>query len=433
MVTPASPIRGYPLRALPGDRSGATAVVIGLTMTALMGFAGLAVDVGLWYADKRAAQGAADSAAYSAAIDYAGGDTVAGATATAKAVTTQYGLTDGAGGVTVTVNSPPASGPNTSTAGAVEVIIKKTEGLFFSRFVLDAASVAARAVAVSGSGGKYCVEALDTTTATSVNTAGMSLINGANLDLSQCGIQINTPGSDSLVVSGGAKLMAQTLSVVGNYQVNNGGRVVVSGATTIGAAAVADPYANVPTPTPGPCDYNNATYNSQSPPTINPGTYCNGLTLGNAANITMNPGVYIIDRGSFAVAGGAKLTATAGVTIVLTSSTGSNYATAEIDNGTNVSITAPTSGATSGLAIMQDRRAATGGTVTFAGGSQMNITGALYFPTQVADFSNGSTNNSTCTQLIAYRIDYLSGSRFGNNCTGVGVSGIGATATMLAE
>ena len=107
--------------ALARDRSGATAVVIGLTMTALLGFVGLAVDVGVWYADRRAAQGAADSAAYSAAIDIAGGDTVSGARTAAKAITAQYGLTDGAGGVTVTVNSPPAAGPHTSTTGAVEV------------------------------------------------------------------------------------------------------------------------------------------------------------------------------------------------------------------------------------------------------------------------------------------------------------------------
>ena len=57
--------RGIPdtLATLAGDRSGATAVVIGLTMTVLLGFVGLAVDAGVWYADRRSAQGAADSAA----------------------------------------------------------------------------------------------------------------------------------------------------------------------------------------------------------------------------------------------------------------------------------------------------------------------------------------------------------------------------------
>ena len=432
-----SALRGASPAGLARDRSGATAVVVGLTLTALVGFAGLAVDAGLWYADRRHVQAASDSAAYSAAIDIAAGDTVAGARTAAKAITAQYGLTDGTGGVTVTVNSPPASGPNTSTSGAVEVILNKPETLYLSSFFINSAAVSARAVAVAGAGGKYCVLALDTVPATSVSLDGVDLSNGSSVSLNQCGLALNTPGSNALVVSGGAKMDAASLSVVGNYVTNNGGKVTISGTISTNAAAVADPYAGVPVPTPGSCTYNNASYQNKgspgSPYTISPGTYCNGITFGNSSTIKMNPGVYIVDRGSFAVAGGSTIDATAGVTIVLTSSTGSGYATTQIDNGTTVTITAPNSGATSGLAMMQDSRAPTSGTVTMAGGTKFVVTGALYFPSQIANFSNGSTNSAACTQLVARRIVYSGGSKFGNNCAGVGVAGIGAKATNLAE
>ncbi|MDB5480329.1 MAG: hypothetical protein JWO83_1382 [Caulobacteraceae bacterium] len=415
------------------DEAGVSAVAVGLCLTAMLGFAGMAVDVGVWYADKRAAQGAADSAAFSAGQDLYAGDTATGAAANAKAVAAQYGFTHGVGGVTVTVNTPPTSGPNTSTTGAVEVIVQKSESLFFSGFYRTTASIGARAVAVSGSaGGGFCVEALDTTPATTVNTAGIDLSNGANLDLSQCGLQINASGSDALVISGGAKLIAQTLSVVGTYSLSNGGQISVSGTKTTGASALADPYANVSTPTPSGCSYNNTQYNSSPGSAISPGTYCNGLVIGNGSSVTMNPGVYIIDRGTFQVSSGSTLNAGAGVTIVLTSSTGSSYANAEIDNGANVTITAPSSGATSGMAIMQDRNTPYG-TVSIAGGSKMNVTGALYFPTQMVNFSNGSTNNSACTQLIAWRVNYAGGSKFGNNCTGVGTTAIGSSSTVLKE
>lgn len=411
------------------DEAGVSAVAVGLCLTAMLGFAGMAVDVGVWYADKRAAQGAADSAAFSAGQDLYAGDTATGAAANAKAVTAQYGFTDGVGGVTVTFNNPPTSGPNTSTTGAVEVIVRKSESLFFSGFYRSTASIGARAVAVSGSaGGGFCVEALDTTPATTVNTAGIDLTNGANIDLSQCGLQLNTPGSDALVVSGGAKLIAQTLSIVGNYSLSNGGSINVTGTKTTGAPALPDPYANVSTPSPGACNYSSGTYNG----TLSPGTYCGGLTVTNGTSATMSPGVYIIDRGTFQVSGGSTLNAGAGVTIVLTSSTGSNYANVEIDNGANVTITAPSSGATSGMAIMQDRNTPYG-SVTIAGGSKMNVTGALYFPTQMVNFANGSTNNSTCTQLIAYRVNYAGGSKFGNSCTGVGTTAIGSSSTVLKE
>ena len=65
------------------DERGVTAVIVGLSMTTLMGFSALAVEVGLWYADKRLAQNAADVAAYSAAVSYAAGDTASMVTATA--------------------------------------------------------------------------------------------------------------------------------------------------------------------------------------------------------------------------------------------------------------------------------------------------------------------------------------------------------------
>lgn len=420
------------LSRLAQDESGVTAVVVGLGMTVLMGGAALALDVGLWYNDKRIAQGAANSAAYSAAIDYATGDTAANVTATATAVAAQYGQVNGSGGVTVTVNQPPKSGAHTTMAGAIEVIVQHTETPFFASFFVNSAAVASRAVALSGSsGGKYCVLALDTTAATTVSTAGISASNGVTIDLSTCGLQVNATGADALYVTGGAVIKATTVSVSGNYSVSNGGSLQVSGSIVTSAAAMADPYASVAVPTPGSCAATN-TWGGGGTFTISPGTYCNGMTISNGAKVTMNAGVYIVDRGLFDLTGGATLTATAGVTIVLTSSSGANYATATIDNGTTINITAPSSGATKGLAFMQDRRAAATGTDNFAGGASMTVNGGLYFPAQMVNFSNGTTS-SVCTQLIAYRVTYTGGSKFMDNCSGFGTTEIGTVGTSLVE
>jgi hypothetical protein len=414
------------------DRSGATAVVVALCMVPLMGFAGLAVDAGLWYGDRRAAQGAADSASYSGAIALAAGESSSDAVADAKLITSNYGLTDGTGGVSVTVNAPPASGPNVSTSGAVEVLVSKVEILPFSSFFIHAVTVSTRAVAVAGSRiSKYCVLTLDPSANTGATSAAMSLINGADLDLSTCGIRVNATGSDALYLSGGAKLDAKTVSVQGTIQVSNGSQLNASLPPNHDPTIVQDPYAGVTIPTPGACastnNYSSGTY------TISPGTYCNGLTFAGSANITMSPGVYIIDRGVFSASGGANINATTGVTIVLTSSTGSNYATSSIAGGTKFSITAPTTGATAGLAIIQDSRASPSSTDDFSGGAQMTITGALDYPSELVNFSNGSANSSFCTQLVAYRVSFTGGSKFGNNCAGTGVVGIGTKATSLVE
>src|SRR4029077_4526233 len=139
---------------------------------------------------------------------------------------------------------------------------------------------------------------------------------------------------------------------------------------------------------------NNYSLGSHNTDTINatgttPYVFSNGLSLGAQASLTLGPGVYIIDRGSFSVGAQATLTAPSGTTIILTSSTGSNYATASINGGASVSVTAPTTGDTAGLAVFQDRNAPTAGTSanSFTGGGTQNIVGALYFPNQGVTFA----------------------------------------------
>jgi Flp pilus assembly protein TadG len=142
---------GKLIRKLGPDRSGAVAVLFALSSTVLIGGAALGAEVALWYIDKRTAQNAADTAAYSALIAYHAGDTAAFAD-TAKAVAAQYGFIDAQDGVSVAVNQPPRSGPYSSNPAAIEVIISAPEVPLFSRLFLTAPSIAARAVAASAAG-----------------------------------------------------------------------------------------------------------------------------------------------------------------------------------------------------------------------------------------------------------------------------------------
>jgi hypothetical protein len=54
----------------------------------------------------------------------------------------------------------------------------------------------------------------------------------------------------------------------------------------------------------------------------------------------------------------------------------------------------------------------------------MNITGAIYFPTETVSFTNGISNPSGCTQLIAGLIAFNGGANFNSNCSAVGTRGI---------
>src|SRR5690348_2893919 len=124
---------GAAVHRLAGDRSGATAVATGLAFVVLVGFAGLAVDVGSWESAKRKLQGVADQMAYSAAI---GANSGQSGYTNAQAVAAQFGFgcasagsadsagslsCSGAHGVTIKVNSPPQSGSYINDEAAWEI------------------------------------------------------------------------------------------------------------------------------------------------------------------------------------------------------------------------------------------------------------------------------------------------------------------------
>ncbi|HEY2050785.1 MAG TPA: pilus assembly protein TadG-related protein [Caulobacteraceae bacterium] len=434
------------IRALWKDRRGVSAVVLALSLSSILGTAGLAVDAGVWYNDKRTLQGVADLAAWSAAQTY--GTDVQNNIAAAAAITDAQNAAqavataNGVHGVTVAVNSPAASGPNTGVAGTFEVILRKPESLFFSSQYLKSLTVAARAVSeytttTTGSGSPGCILALNT-----LEIDHGAKVTSANLTTSGCGIDVNGaekgPSTYAFTVDSGAQVTVDSLNVVGGTSANSNQLTVTGSDVQSGGKVTPDPYAgitlaNVESAAPGPTcpastnptSVSGTTSNSASPTTISPGYYCGGLSI--SGDVTLSPGVYVVSGGTFNVGDGATATATSGVTIILTGN-----ATVDIDSGGELDITAPTTGPTAGLAFYGDP--ANTGTMTFSDGSKVNANGAFYFPAATVSFASGSDNTSNavinCAQLVGYNIILFPGGKYtltDNNCQTYGVSQIGGT------
>jgi Flp pilus assembly protein TadG len=427
------------------SRRGSVAIQIGLLMTVLIGMAALGTEIPYLMYKHRQLQTVADSAALGAAMALSKGYPSPISTE-AYGIAAALGVTNGAANATVTVNSPPASGNYQANNKAVEVIVTQPQTLSLAGvFGVTAYNVSTRAVAVAGtSGGGYCMLTTDTA-GTSVNvwwpagaTYGLSLVGGVSLTMKGCGIAVNAASAQSLWLSGGPTLNAPLVSLAGQMYQDNSTMTVNVTTLNQSQPPVADPYANVAMPSSTGCDYDWYGIGWSATPTVlSPGRYCNGLSIANGATAVLSPGIYYIKSGQFSIAGGSAVTGS-GVTIVLTTADGAgSYATLSITNGTDISFSAPTSGPTAGIVFFGDRNAPAGSSYAnvISGFNTLNMTGAVYLPTQLLQFGSSGGATSGCWQAIAADIlDQLVNMTMDGTCSGTGMSPIGGSSpTVLVE
>jgi len=411
------------LNSLAGDQSGSYVIMCAVLMPVFIGMSALGTEVGMWLYTRQTVQSAADSAAISAAIAYYYGSDP---TTAADAVAASYGFGNSDGLERVTVSRPPATGNYTTTAGAVEVDIQQPQSALFSAlFGIVPFKIKGRAVALANISGTGCTLSLDPT------ASGATTVKGsAQVTLNGCDMYDDSNSATALSVNGSATVSAQAVDVVGG--ISGTSNITVSQAQDIATdqAYWPDPYANTPLPPFSGCDAHN--FSAKSTMTLTPGVYCGGMSLNAGAVVTLNPGIYYLDRGSLQVNGGASLTGT-GVTLVFTSSTGQNYATATINGGATVNLTAPTSGPTQGIALFGDRNMPTGTGFKFNGGASQYFGGAIYIPQGAVDFAGGANTSTGCTQLIGDTLTFTGNSNLSINCSGSNIKPIGTSLAKLVE
>jgi Flp pilus assembly protein TadG len=364
------------------DESGQALIMLALSMALLMGFVALATDVGLLFRAKRNLQIAADAAATAGALEVSYGNS---ASTAAQAAATQNGVTNGSGGVVVTVNNGPLSGPWTGNTSYVEVIITQPNPTYFMKVSgISSVTVAARAVAGIPTAAQGCGW-VDNKTA----SKALWLQGNYTLSAPHCGINVNSNASDAVKVTGNAgSVNATFLDVVGG----------ISGSTsptptTTGAAYVSDPFGNLtgPTPTNGECTTTDSTTTTLSVAPTAPGLnnsicYTKAVTL---SGVTLGAGTYVFESG-----------VTISGTVTVTSGT------IDIENGTFnqpsntiVNITAPTSGTYNGIAIMQPATNTNLLQVQF-GSNNQTLDGYIYAPGAEVDLQDNG-GGVTATGFVA--------------------------------
>jgi Flp pilus assembly protein TadG len=423
------------IRTVLGDRRGVVAIIFALALPVTAGVAGLGVEAGEWYMLKRRAQTAADAAAYAGALEIAR-SARAQARPVALGESARNGYPDGAP-ITVTVNIPPVSGPQAGNANAVEVLVAQQQPLrFASLFIPGPQTITARAVASVTQLGNACVLALDRTARRALQTTGNSVV-----QMNECSLASNSNDAQSMYFSGNSQVSAPTAWSAGGIVQSGSSTPQFPGGTLAFAWPVQDPYAGLTITMPAAPACNNPralTFNST---TLSPGVYCGGINVNSGSTVVLNPGTYYLDQGDFSVGSNAVVTcacnaAGSGVTIVLTSSrAASRIGSVTINGQARVTLRAPSAPSYPypGILFFQDRRYS-GNTVNHLnGGSNLQLTGAMYFPSSSVDW-NGNSTGLGCTQIIADTVTISGDTNLTNTgCAALGLQPISLIFAGLTE
>ena len=392
-------------RRIFSDRRGNVMIIAALSMVPMAGAAGLAMDTVQWSLARRQLQQQADSGATSGAFARAQSADVTQAVQTDITATNKMPLTS------TTIENAPAAGAYAGNTNAVRVVLTASKPLPFSSiFLANAPVIRAESTSMVLSMGKFCVLALERSSA-----AGVTLTGNATLGLG-CGMATNSAAANAISAGGSSSANVTVLAAVGSISPSSAYNSNVK--IYQHSILQPDPFASLPLPTPSSCSAQ-IQVNPNQVKSISPGCYSGADIKG---TLNLQPGVYYIDGssgGGFNVGSQANVMGT-GVTIILTSTTAASYpasiAVASINGGANLNLTATTSGTYAGILFAQDQRALSGPTNLINGNATSTLQGALYFPNQSVSFTGTSGLQTQCLQLVAKNVSFSGNTSITNNC-----------------
>ncbi len=408
-------------RSFARDQRGSVAVIAAVAFPVLIGGIGLGAEVGYWYLKERKLQQVADLSAYAAAVRLNKGDEDATLDEVALHIATQSGFKTAAG--EIQVHHPPISGPNAGDDDMVEVVLTEDiERSFSGFFGRDDVNLEGRAVArIVPAANPACLIALAPAGAQTLSMTGTG-----GITLNSCVAVANSLDPQGLYVKGSGSLHAKcAYSGSGLVYDQKIGSVVSDCSPEVQKDIAIDPYVGVVPPTKSLTCY--TPVGGQPAIPLNPSRTINGIKIWDlcklaiTADLPLEGGIYIVYGGDITGTTGNNVTGT-GVTFYLTSKATAPTVFSRIDvNGTKFNLTAPTSGAYSGLLFVGD--ALNTRTQSFGGNSRLQAQGALRFPSGTIDFGGGSASGG-CVQLIANKISFTGNGdiTFGHKCARAGTT-----------
>lgn len=323
------------------EEKGQALILVILAIAAIFGFAALAIDGGMLFLDRRAAQNAADAAALSAGYAKCQGQNP---TAAALEIAEANGFKDNGDDLRVTVNNPPLTGSKAGNSEYIEVIIKAHNDPVFlglisqtpmettTRSVSHCNIGTAAGAKQPGLGGEVALLALNKTASGAITNTGSAkiIVDGGVFDNSTAEDALSQTGSATMKMNwakirGGADLsgafgmnadgtgeIAKQIDVVGNFHTSGSGKAI-SGAFNIGGSVINSASVNM---TGNPMNVGGSFDNSGAG-TINASSLIVGgnIVNGGSGSFTSEQ---IMAGGNVTASGSGKFTPPSGSTLNMT-------------------------------------------------------------------------------------------------------------------
>lgn len=415
--------------------AGSVVVMTALMMPFLVGMTGVGVDVSMWMMERRNVQTAADAAVIAAAWEIANGD----AEDYVRDAALREAQNNGYEGDSLSLDI----GETSEGLPSVRTTLSQPSDVYFSRIIYkgDISVAVSAAAEVLPPVGDFCMLSLDR------DDSGAFVIDGnVSIDSEGCGLAVNSnhPTAALNINGGSADILVGDVSVVGGI---DGEDVLDADTIQTGVAPFRDPYNNLDIPDFTGC--------SQAQMSAGPATsgsipaadangvrvLCGGLSITNQEDVTLAPGVYVLDGGDADIRGTLR---GEGVTIILTNSGGSSYGSyGHLDVKGDLYLSAPESGELSGeweayegVAVYQDRNAPASSqcsTNSIGGNGAAVVNGTMYLPSQCFDVGGASSSSSDgiCSRIIAKVIKLHGNPAIGNDCEGSAAADIGRYSVRL--
>ena len=377
---------------------GSVAVTVALSLTVLLGFAALVVDIGLNWATRTSAQTAADSAALAGASSLLSDGGLAAITTVEDLLDRNVGglveLPAGAGwatdgdvgnGEVVCWTMPnPVPGPGAACpdgSNALQVTTPPIVVRYAFAPVLGKTTSSIRARAAAGAGPAapnncvLCVLDPD-------DDAALEVIGDGGIRVTGGGIVVNSDAADAVVLASAGDILANQIRVIGRVEDTGIGQLIPP--FEQGGPPVPDPLAGLPTPDELPSPPTPSVVPVQDitgPVTLTPGIY-DSINVNSGGVLTLEEGVYVVtEPAGFRVRDGGQVdSGDDGVTIYLACSDypapcdnelGARF---RLDDGGRFLASPPASGEYAGLSIFADR-GNTRSTLLFG---DVDLAGAVY-------------------------------------------------------